>query len=278
MIMTESIAKLHVVSYALKIRDNSKFNEIVESLRSFPFHCQEKRSMFDALYWIALERLFRHVNSTENVPVKLKAAIEKLHSKYIEIPSKLLQEFLDEDETFNILIHGDYNRNNVMFKYDSTEGFDNPKSLKMFDFQWLKYASPVLDLSFFLYMNFDPEVLEKSWEKVLKFYHETMMNSLTKILNCDRNDKRVKEMNYENFQKHFKKFAFYGTVISTWFVPIMLCELKQLDELVAELNKDLFSEKSKELTLPAGGKIAIERVMFNVQHAFDNGYIDRLLK
>lgn len=273
--MTESIAKLHAASYALKIQNREKFDELVDSFRSFPF-ATEKKTMFDAFYDIALDRLFQHVKSTKQ-PDEYTAAVKQVHKKYINRPSQLMQEFLDDDPTFNTIIHGDYNRNNVMFKYASSEGFEDPVSLKMFDFQWAKYASTVLDLSFFLYMNLDPEILESSWDRILKFYHKTLISSIAKILICKESDERLGPYNYESFLKHFAHFAFYGCLISTWFLPIMLADLESCNTIQMELNKDLFSIEAKKVCLPAGGEVAIKRVNGNVMHAFNNGYMKRLL-
>lgn len=276
LIMTESIAKLHATSYALKIQSREKFDEFVDSFQAFPFK-DEKKSMFDALYAIALERLHQHVTSTKQADV-YSAAVREVYEKYIEKPSGLLQEFLDDDPVFNTIIHGDYNRNNVMFKYASAEGFEDPIGLKMFDFQWIKYASPVLDLSFYLYMNLDPAILESSWSTILKFYHETLISSLAKLLKCNTNDERLANYNFESFLRHFANFAFYGCLISTWFLPIMLADLETCKNIEAELNKDLFSQESKKICLTAGGESAIERVNGNVMHAFKNGYMRRLLE
>lgn len=276
MIMTESIAKLHAVSYALKIEHTDKFDKLVTSFRAFPFH-EERKSMFDAFYDIALDRLLRYMKST-NQPEEFTATIAKLYKKYIERPSKLMQEFLDDDPIFNTIIHGDYNRNNVMFKYDTADGFEDPKGVKMFDFQWTKYASPVLDLSFFLYMNLDPEVLTSSWSNILKFYHKTLISSLSKILNCEENDERLGQFNFDAFLTHFSRFAFYGCLIATWFLPAMLADLELIKNIEMEINKDMFSLRTKEVCIQAATPDVMKRVNDLVKHAYDNGFIKRLLE
>lgn len=276
MLLTKSIAELHAISYGLKFQNRSKFDELVRNLKIIPFHNKDKKTMFDPLYKIALERIYRHVKSSDQ-PEDFKNSFVKLYEKFISSPGKLPQTFYDDDESFNVIIHGDYNRNNVMFKYNSSEGFEDPIGLKMFDFQWTKYASPVMDLSFYLYMNLDPELIETSWDKFLKFYHETLISTLIKILKCSENDERLKVLNFESFQEHFKNHAFYGCLISMHFLPIMLCDISKLPELVGELQKDLHSQRSMELCIPAGGPVALERVMKNVKHAFNRGYLNRMI-
>ena len=274
--MTEAIAKIHALSYALKIEDRNKFDKIVGSLQVIPFSGEHKQ-MFDPLYRIALERLMKYINSTDQEN-HYATSMNKLHKKYIGKPSELLQEFLAKDETFETIIHGDYNRNNVMFKYNLPVGFDDPTNVKMFDFQWVKKASPVLDLSFFLYMNMDPELFESSWDKVLKFYHKTLMKELAKHLDCSKDDERLRPYNYEDFLKHFSNYAFYGCIISMWFLPVMLADTETCKQIEIELNKDMFSEASFEVCMSTGQPDAMKRVNANVKHSFENGFIRRLLE
>lgn len=276
LMMTKSIAQIHAASYALKIQNRGKFDEFVGSFKAYPFSRKEK-SMADAFYEISLDRLLRHVSSTDQEPEYL-AAVMKLHTKYIEWPSKLLQDFLVDDPVFNIIVHGDYNRNNVMFKYASDEGFADPVGLKIYDFQWIKYASPVLDLSFFLYMNLDPKIRATSWDKILKFYHETLIASISKLLKCEDNDKRLESLNFEAFLEHFANYAFYGCTISTWFLPVMLSDLETCKNIEIEINKDMFSQATKDVCMSAGGLEGMARVSANVKHAFDKGYLKRLIE
>ena len=276
LLMTELIAKLHAASYAVKIQDREKFDDLVKTFKAFPFY-EGKKNMFDAFYNIALERLNRHVTTTDQ-PDEYANAVQKIYTKYIEKPSKLLQKMLDEDEDFNTIIHGDYNRNNVMFKYGADEGFDDPVKVKTFDFQWAKYASPVLDLSFYLYMNLDPEVLASSWSRILKFYHDTLITTLASIIKCDLNDPRLEKIGYEKFLNHLADYAFYGCLIAAWFLPVMLADLETCKNIEIELTKDMFSTASMEVCLPAGGPDVIARINQNVMHAFKNGYLNRFLK
>lgn len=275
LLMTDAIAKLHAASYAVKLQNREKFDELVGAYKAFPF-TGEQKTFSDAFYNIALERLMRHVKTTDQ-PQEYREAVSKIYKKFIERPSKLLQEFLAGDDDFNIIIHGDYNRNNVMFCYEQKKSFEDPKDIKMFDFQWTKYASPVLDLSFYLYMNLDPEILEGSWQKILHFYHESLIASLMKMLKCDESDLRLERLSFPRFLDHFSKFAFYGCLISTWFLPCMMSDQETIRNIEIEVNKDMNSEALMAVCMRAGAPNAMIRVNSNVKHAFDNGYLKRLL-
>lgn len=276
MLLTRSIAEFHAVSYAVKIQNKKQFDQLVSTLKIIPFHKDAEKTMFRPLYDIALERVYRHIVKTDQ-PEDFKRAYLNLYEKFKTAPEKIFQICADGEDAFNLIIHGDYNRNNVMFRYKSPESFEFPVDLKMFDFQWVKYASPVLDLSFYLYMNLDPEIMECTWDKVLKFYHETLISSLMEILNCSRDDERLQSLNFEDFLVHFSKHAFYGCFISAHFLPIMLCDVSILPKITNQLMSDFFSEETKEICIPAGGELALSRVLNNLMHAYKKGYLDPLI-
>lgn len=272
MLMTKAIAEYHGTVYALKIHERKTFDEIVGSFKSFPFSKPEKNS-FDAFYAITLEKM---KISAENIKSKdLENVITRLYERYIDKPSSLLQEFLAEDPDFDIIIHGDYNRNNVMFKYPNDEGFENPSSMKMFDFQWVKCASPVLDLSFYLYMNLDPDLFEEKFDDILKFYHDTLVKTFKSISGEKKFDENLPFLSFEKFIQHMENYALYGCLISVWFLPVMLADMKSCKEVEFELNNDMFSEASKRACLASGGQKALERCIKNIQHAYDRGYFKR---
>jgi thiamine kinase-like enzyme len=276
MLLTEKIAKLHATSFAVKIQDRKSFDELVDKLKFIPFHRDDGKSMFHPLYDIALERVHRNISKFGHAK-EFQKALEEIYEKFISVPASILQKFADSNDVFNVIIHGDYNRNNVMFKYESIEGSEVPIDLKMFDFQWVKYASPALDLSFYLYMNLDPDIMDSCWEKVLKFYHEILINSLVEILQCTKDDERLQPLNYSDFLKHFANHAFYGCFISAHFLPIMLCDESILPSITGQLMSDLYSNETREICLPAGGEKALKRVFHNLEHAFKKGYLKPLL-
>lgn len=272
-VMIEAIAKLHATSYAVKIQNRDKFDKFIGTFRAFTF-TSEKRNVHDVFYDVAFERLQKHVSSTVH-DEDFKRAVNLLYEKSSKKSSTQIQKSLDVDPVFNVILHGDYIRNNVMFKYDAN---GHPTTVKMFDFQLVKYASPVLDLSFCLYMNFDPDLYESCWDKILKFYHETLISSIAEILKIDEDDEVLQPFNFKLFLKHFSDYAFYGVIVTSWFLPIMLSDLETCDQIEREFELNILSDKAKEVVMPAGGLKAIERVTEIVKHAFKKGYLKRILE
>lgn len=54
----------------------------------------------------------------------------------------------------------------------------------IYNIQETRYGSPAIDLSFFMYMNMDPVNHAPLWDKLLKYYHESLMKSLLSLLQC----------------------------------------------------------------------------------------------
>lgn len=67
---------------------------------------------------------------------------QNLHSKMCKIvaPSK---------DGINVLNHGDYWINNMMFLYEGEETV-NPQDIRLVDLQLVRYSSPALDLQYFM--------------------------------------------------------------------------------------------------------------------------------
>lgn len=277
--MTKTIAQYHAVSYAIKISDDEALKNLSNGLKPFDFINEGKKTMFDIVYPTALKRLFTYyyqLPKEERMNNEFEKAIDNLKDKYESHSTLLMQKFLKQDETFSVILHGDYNRNNVMFLYDSMEGHKNPQHLKFFDFQQVRYGSPAIDLSFFMFMNMEPELRAALWDEVLNYYHKEMIESLSKILDCDESDSRLKPYSPENFLKHFSKFAFYGAMIAIHFLPFMNGSPEDLMEIQRCIGSDSDSPETIALLMRIGGVKGKEAMMNVAKFAFKKGLMQFL--
>lgn len=148
--MTKLIAEYHAISYAMKIKQPDTFKELVAGITPLPFVVDEgELNLYGVLYNVGFYRYFMYLDRTmsnsnngksnnecnrENRE-KFIRDMENLRNKYGKNPIGLLERFRQYDDVFSVITHGDYNRNNVLFQYDSAEGYENPKDVKMIDFQ-----------------------------------------------------------------------------------------------------------------------------------------------
>jgi hypothetical protein len=275
-LMIKNIALYHSLSYALRIKKDPKLDELASQLTPFSFLAPsgEELGSYRRLFEVGLERFFRLVDTDVRYqfPGAFLDNVKKLKEKYEKKPLMLMERFLNKDDTFSIILHGDYVRNNVLFKYDSAEGFENPKSIKMYDFQEIRYATPVIDIAFFMYMNCSQR--EKLWDMLINYYHETLFASLCSILKCDSSDERLKPYSFENFLDHFSKHAFYGVVLCLHYVPWIACSEDECAQIAYWFENDMNGEEFHKITQVSGGEEVDKRIVSIVKHASEKGYMD----
>lgn len=134
--MIDYLAQLHSVSLALKISNDKGFATLVQQLTPLCFEDPSGNPcMYDVLYEIATTRLFENVFGKkyydDQEDEKFFKEVEQLKKVVGTRPVELLDRFREVDQ-FAVIVHGDFNRNNLMFKYDQS---GSVQDMRMIDFQ-----------------------------------------------------------------------------------------------------------------------------------------------
>lgn len=274
--MIKNIASYHSVQYAMKIKKDPMHGNLAKGLVPLSFLDSEGKALesYNILFSVGLKRFFNIVFNDPKYDPKFVEIVKKLSDEYADRPVFLMQSFLRHDEVFSIVLHGDYNRNNVLFQYDAPEGYDSPKNIKMFDFQETRFATPAIDLFFFMYMNCPTSLRDQIWDSLLELYHETLTSSLAELLKCSKDDPQLEPYSFDNFMAHFQKFAFYGIMIGIHFIPWMACPEEECAVLSHIFETDIHSPELCRLTQICGGKDVDDRITSIAVHAFKKGYMD----
>jgi len=123
---------------------------------------------------------------------------------------------MEPKEPLAVLCHGDFCRNNILFRYDSGK----PCDAVLCDFQNVKYASPSIDLSLFVYMNTSSELRNQHWDDLFGEYYATLSRTLACILGCSV-EELLPDYGLDEFQKDFVAHGFYGYMICSYFLGQM---------------------------------------------------------
>lgn len=267
LLAVEELGKFHGESYALKDMNPIQFNDIVDKFKESRYHKEETYPVWDTLMSIAPTRITKSVqNSTikDKIPMEFLTKLETLFSNQFRYGSKMTKPI----EPMAIICHGDFLRNNLAFKYDYIEnnksnGNDDvdddknnietltPVAAMMFDFQTLRYASPMIDLTTFIANSTGIDVRSIHFEEIFKKYH----NSLIDIY-CKKTGKSKVNLpeyfSYESFLKEYALYLPYGLSIASFF----LCELHEPSEIppIQLLQMDLPIEYHIDLLLTKGGE------------------------
>uniref|UniRef100_A0A182VYH7 CHK domain-containing protein n=1 Tax=Anopheles minimus TaxID=112268 RepID=A0A182VYH7_9DIPT len=274
-LMAEIIAQYHACSYALRLQNPAALDELVGKIIPLNF-LQDGKVFFesyDMIFRLAAERLFLYVDEfpEELDSEQFKKHINILRTKYGPNQSQLMQQLLERDPIYSVILHGDYNRNNVLFRYADQH---TPVEVLMIDFQENRYGSPALDLSFFMYMNMTPELRERFWDELLHRYHQKLIQTLCEVFHCSVTDPRLEPYGEANFLKHFSRFALYGAMVALNFIPTMMSSEEECAEISGYFEQDIHSEGFRRCTLTIGGNVVNRRITAVMRHASKMGYMD----
>lgn len=240
----KAIGKLHGLSYAVKRKDMNSFLQVVGRL-------QPRWEKDYILKWKDLLYLCGKRGVMPLIEEKKHVDLLKDFLKNFEDPAKFYESIVASDEPESVACHGDFNRNNILFRYNK-EG--HPDSAKLFDFQLAMYASPVTDLSFFFFMNTTQELRDKHWDDFLDIYYDAVRSVVP--------DMDIPKLN-------FKKFSVLGYIIASYFLPFMVSS-DNIDmlELMA-LNPHDQAVRYSEI----GGEKATKILADIVKHLVQKGHI-----
>ncbi|KFB37381.1 AGAP002008-PA-like protein [Anopheles sinensis] len=277
-LMARKIAQFHACSYALRIGGQSdRLRALVERIIPLNF-IQDGKIFFesyDVVFKVVFERLFKYLEGKPELLGSdfVRDRIRKLKQRYGTTPSELMQRCLSRDETYSVILHGDYNRNNVLFRYEN----EVPNDVMLIDFQENRYGSPALDLSFFMYMNMPPEAWENgAWEQLLTLYHEELMRCICELLKLPPNHSSLEPYRFEKMKQHLQQHFIYGAIIAIKFLPCMLSSEAEVAEIVHHFHTDVTADAFRQIYLVAGGQVVNDRISKVIVHAAEQGYLDLL--
>lgn len=138
-------------------------------------------------------------------------------------------------EPLAVICHGDYLRNNIAFKYADEQHPDKPTHVMMFDFQTLRYASPMIDFTAFIANSTGYDVREKHFETIFRAYHGELVATLGSIIGANPAD-LPQHYSYESFLKEFARYYTFGFQIATSFLPILH---EPMEHVFANVEMDL---------------------------------------
>lgn len=199
----EKLGAFHALSFIAKKSNINGFTKAVGELVETRLY-ESYREDATYLYCDSLERAASPLlKRGEHVDVILK------FKNKLKDPLMYLRQLLTVREPMGVICHGDFCRNNVLYKYNDKE---EPVDIKLFDLATARYGSPMLDFSFFLFLNSSEESRKLNKEKYLNIYY----NSLASIA------KGFDLPSLEDFREELRLKAVYGYLLCSFFKPAMM--------------------------------------------------------
>jgi hypothetical protein len=248
------LGRYHAVSYAAKKLEASAFRDMASKFKTRNL---ANTSPEDATYFLKTTS-YRAVRCVEARHELDQAALQRLKA-LLDDAGRLFVHLMEPREPLAVLCHGDFCRNNILFRYKSGK----PHDVILFDFQTVTYASPAIDLSLFMYLNTSPELRAQHWDELFATYHTSLTGTLADILGCSA-DELLPDYGLEKFQKEFADYGLHGYLICSFFLPEMMVDRKD------QVDLDVMCRRSfRELTdaySVLGGELASQKLADILKH------------
>lgn len=137
------------------------------------------------------------------------------------------------------------------------------------DWQLSRYASPVLDVFFFIFSATDKSFRDRHCQNLLKLYHSTLSASIRKM-----GSDPEKLYSIEKFENDLKKYGPYALIFGVFIIQFCIVDQKNVMDLdeYTELLKDgkdcnlLIDFDENELFLELANDV--------VEDIFNYGYVE----
>lgn len=176
------LGTFHGYAYAVKESDPNQFQKIVSLFKESRYNTEESSKVWEMMSIEGPKRAINLVRkSSTMIPEKFLQKLESFYDK----PTKFQKKLAQPVEPLAVICHGDYLRNNIAFKYDE----NTPTKALIFDFQTLRYASPMVDVTVFLCNSTGCNVRTRYFDEIFNTYHDSVIKGI-----CDKIGKNENEL------------------------------------------------------------------------------------
>ena len=139
--------------------------------------------------------------------------------KIYDLVLKLIKTQIDD---LNVICHGDLWKNNLLFDKS------NPPNCLLVDFQFLRYASPNVDVAMMIYLLTTPAFRRNSEIDMFNHYYSTLYGTIT------RNKCKIDNLTYEHMLKDYNKRKIVGMVLGCIYLPGILLKSQSLSGIASD--------------------------------------------
>lgn len=243
----KKLGAFHALSFIAKQSNSQAFNDISSEIIETKLF-EDSREDAAYLYASTLDRAALPL-------LKRGVHVDEIHRFKNKLKDSYgyLAEVVAVQEPMGVICHGDFCRNNVLYKYNNN---GEPVDIKLFDLATARYGSPMLDFTFFLFLNSSHESRSLNKEKYLNIYYDSLV----------ANAKGFDLPSLEDFREELRLKAVYGFLICSFFKPAMMDKVPF--DPVLEVQKSV--EERGETVLKKGGDKGTEVISNMLQELIES--------
>lgn len=175
LLVMKALGKLHAISLAAKDQQPEQFAEILSKLHENHFK-HGYGSNLEALYNNSAMSVINAI--TDDKDIHLLNAVLKL---YEQNQFDMIIDCVDanKSEPYSVVMHGDVWSNNTMFKNNKQ---NKPRKVCFIDWQMTRYASPALDIVYYIFLCTTRELRGRNYNIYLRTYHDSLSNHMIRYI------------------------------------------------------------------------------------------------
>uniref|UniRef100_A0A182J9J4 CHK domain-containing protein n=1 Tax=Anopheles atroparvus TaxID=41427 RepID=A0A182J9J4_ANOAO len=255
-----SLGRFHALSLALKHQQPETFRTIVDTVQETYYSASLEswyRNFMQRLVAISKDAL--EIESTTNAdefPAEFKAAVLSF------LESNIYQAMVDLTHARNqnsLITHGDCWLPNFLLRSDS---------VRLVDFQMVRYGSPALDIILFVYTCTDRTMRLEGYEQLLTAYYQSCSELL---LDLGTDPQAV--FPRTELTRELERFGRFGCGIAVESIPLSLLdetEVPDLDKIEGTEALPLEQVMTVRNIKTSAGR---RRLLDVFRHAYDCGYL-----
>ncbi|XP_061399697.1 uncharacterized protein LOC133335440 [Musca vetustissima] len=161
------LAQFHAAS-AVWVEKKGKFSD----RHSRGIVHEEGKVLLGSMFTSGLQHLLKTTKNMKSCD-KFYPELEKYADKFME---EVFKQTIRDDNTFNVLNHGDCWSNNIMFQYDVKGEL---KETYFVDLQLPSYGTPAQDLLYFILSSAKLDLKIQHFDEMIHYYHKHLIENLT---------------------------------------------------------------------------------------------------
>ncbi|KDR21496.1 hypothetical protein L798_02960 [Zootermopsis nevadensis] len=202
LLVMRSLAKFHAASVVLHEEDPDSMKEYGVSVFTEPCVYDNWKNFCCGMTKTLVEEL-------KTWPEEWHKYATKLHGMQDSLIDLVGETTRRNENGLNVLVHGDFWLNNIMFKRHSN-------SIRFLDFQLTIFASPAIDLHLFICSSLTHDVRMHHVDTLLQEYHSTLCNTLIAL------GYTQPLITLEELHEEFDRKVMYGVWSTICAAPCML--------------------------------------------------------
>ncbi|CAH0398330.1 unnamed protein product [Chilo suppressalis] len=258
-LVMKNLAKLHALSFVFEKYQPVEFEEIRKA-------CSNDLQYSDVK--LIPKSMITYYDASVNVVKDEKA--KKLLKHYASYILQILNKSAMPIRRKHLVIcHGDCWNNNVMYKFQK----ENPVDIMFIDNQLTRYASPVTDLSYYLYMSTDQQFLSAHYDRMVNLYYNNL-SAILRQFNLEPNDFYPEHV----FLQDLKDYSVLGLIEALVSMKIITALPEEAIKMAGLKYGDDYSEDGTYCNEDQTCNSYVERVNGVVNDFFNRKYsLDALI-